>query len=294
MKPPKLSPKTIAALQRVITGNKIDAETEPVAPYRRRPRPHHLLQRIPISDTYPGSGFPSRWFFAEEKLNALNGTQPLADVIEAAVSPVYFLGSKFDAAASVSYLNKYLSFDGYELVSAGKVCRLRRSGETLVEADSRLERRDKASHEFLDEQLSKCDQKPQGGDYDGAITNARSLLEAVLFEIEGRMEPARPNYDGDLPKLYRRVQKLLNLDPARTDISDSLKQILSGLVNVVSGLHRYETRWGTRMSARTSPIVTTQSWPSMQPKQSLTLLSIPLNTRRPPAGYRRKRHRRLT
>jgi len=244
VKPPKLSPKTIAALQRVITGNKIDAETEPVAPYRSGPDLITFFSAFGFSDTYPGSGFPSRWFFAEEKLNALNGTQPLADVIEAAVSPVYFLGSKFDAAASVSYLNKYLSFDGYELVSAGKVYRLRRSGETLVEADSRLERRDKASHEFIDEQLSKCDQKLQGGDYDGAITNARSLLEAVLFEIEGRMEPARPNYDGDLPKLYRRVQKLLNLDPARTDISDSLKQILSGLVNVVSGLAPLRNKMG--------------------------------------------------
>jgi hypothetical protein len=71
-----------------------------------------------------------------------------------------------------------------------------------------------------------------------------SLLEAVLFEIEGRMEPARPNYSGDLPKLYRRVQKLLNLDPARTDISDSLKQILSGLVNVVSGLAPLRNKMG--------------------------------------------------
>jgi hypothetical protein len=37
-------------------------------------------------------------------------------------------------------------------------------------------------------------------------------------------------------KLHRRVQKHLNLDPARPDIDSTLKQVLSGLVSVASGL----------------------------------------------------------
>ena len=129
---------------------------------------------------------------------------------------MHFLGTKFDAKSAVAYLNKFLSFDGYELVPTGKAYRLRPEGDSGVDVDARLEVKDKASHEFIDEQLVKCDQKLQGGDYDGAITNARSLLEAVLFEIEGRLNSTQPSYDGDLLKLYKRVQKLLHLDPSRT------------------------------------------------------------------------------
>ena len=74
------------------------------------------------------------------------------------------------------------------------------------------------------------------GDFDGAITNTRSLLEAVLVSLEREMYSTPKEYDGDLGKLYRRVQKLLNLDPSRKDVSDSLKQVLSGLTSIVNGL----------------------------------------------------------
>jgi hypothetical protein len=92
------------------------------------------------------------------------------------------------------------------------------------------------THSFIKEQTEKCDIKIASEDYYGAITNARSLLEAVFVEIEKELDPSALKYDGDLNKLYRRVQKLLNLEPSRKDISDTLKQILSGLSNVVSGL----------------------------------------------------------
>ena len=90
---------------------------------------------------------------------------------------------------------------------------------------------------FIDEQVKKCDRKLDEGDFDGAITNARSLLEAVLIEVEHGLclEDPAP-YDGDLIKLYRRVQQLLNLEPSRKDVSDSLKQVLSGLSSIVTGL----------------------------------------------------------
>ena len=74
------------------------------------------------------------------------------------------------------------------------------------------------------------------GDFGGAITNARSLVEAVLIEIEKQLSPNPSQYDGDLIKLNKRVQTLLNLDPARKDISDMLRQVLSGLTSVVNGL----------------------------------------------------------
>ncbi len=244
MHTPKISQRAISAVQRVITGDAVDhPKMGPLAPYQGGPKLVAFFNELGSNDVY-GAGFPSRWHYAENRLRALNGTPDLARAIEGAVFPARFLDTKFEATKAVEYLNRYLAYDGYELTPSGKGYRLQRTGERLVEIDSKLEARARTSHEFIDEQLTKCDRKLQDADYDGAITNARSLLEAVLFEIEGRLDAAQPAYDGDLMKLYRRVQKLMNLDPARADVSDSLRQILSGLVNVVSGLAPLRNKMG--------------------------------------------------
>ena len=99
-----------------------------------------------------------------------------------------------------------------------------------------LEKENKKGHGFIKEQIEKCDKKIFEGDFDGAITNARSLLEGVLLNLEAELTENQPIYDGDLPKLYKRVQKFLNLDPSRKDISDTLKSVLGGFVAVISGI----------------------------------------------------------
>ena len=57
-----------------------------------------------------------------------------------------------------------------------------------------------------------------------------------MIGIEKDLDTSAESYDGDLVKLYKRVQKLLNIEPDRKDISDSLRQILSGLISIVNGL----------------------------------------------------------
>jgi Abortive infection C-terminus len=106
---------------------------------------------------------------------------------------------------------------------------------------------------FLDEQLAKCDQKLREGDYDGAVTNARSLTEAVLLDIERELSPVVRNYDGDLLRLFKRVQKLLELDPARPDVETTLKQILSGLASIVAGLGGTSNKMGDRHARSYKP-----------------------------------------
>jgi hypothetical protein len=79
--------------------------------------------------------------------------------------------------------------------------------------------------------------KIETGDYSGAITNARSLIEAVCVKIELELDPQKAiGNDGDLVKMFNRVRKLLHLDPSRQDISDSLKQVLIGLSSIINGL----------------------------------------------------------
>jgi len=102
------------------------------------------------------------------------------------------------------------------------------------------------SNAFIMEQIEKCRTKMSQGDYDGAITNVRSLVEAVLAAIEKEFDPNAPDYDGDLPKLYKRVQKHLNLSPENPKISNSLKQTLTGFISIIGGLSGLSNKMGDR------------------------------------------------
>jgi hypothetical protein len=95
---------------------------------------------------------------------------------------------------------------------------------------------DDLSQMFIEEQIAKCNQRIQDQDYYGAITSARSLVEAVLREIERRVLGKSQPYDGDILKLYKRVQKHQNLDPGEADLCNTLRQILSGLTSIVAGV----------------------------------------------------------
>lgn len=89
--------------------------------------------------------------------------------------------------------------------------------------------------EFISQQISKCKAKMNGADFDGAITNARTLIEEVLLVIEEHIQGARQSYDGDLLKLYKRVSKLINMYPNDTATSNSFNEILRGFISVVNG-----------------------------------------------------------
>ncbi len=62
-------------------------------------------------------------------------------------------------------------------------------------------------------------------------------MENVLIWLEKDLSRGPcAHYNGDLPRLYKRVNKLLNLEPDRKNLSDSLKQILRGFVSIIDGL----------------------------------------------------------
>jgi hypothetical protein len=44
------------------------------------------------------------------------------------------------------------------------------------------------NHDFINQQIEKCQNKIQEEDYNGSITNARSLVEAIFIEIIERHE----------------------------------------------------------------------------------------------------------
>lgn len=235
----RLSERTIQALGKLVTGD------EKLTPYRSGLRLVNFFNELGCNDHYPdGGGFPSRWKFAEDKLRELNGKDAIRAVISQTLDPRAFLDFQSPLSSAVDYLNKYLRFDNHEVVIESDRVKIRNLKGATVELDHPYKQSTELTHLFIDEQIQKCERKIGDGDFDGAITNARSLLEAVLVSLEREMSSTPEDYDGDLVKLYRRVQKLLNLDPSRKDVSDSLKQVLSGLTSIVNGLASLRNKMG--------------------------------------------------
>lgn len=78
-------------------------------------------------------------------------------------------------------------------------------------------------------------------DPEGAITQARSLLESVCKVILDEAEvPYEPSVD--LPRLYKMTAKVLNLSPGQ-HAEQVFKQVLSGCTSVVEGLGSLRNRF---------------------------------------------------
>ena len=233
----KVSKQSISALGSVITGE------ANLSPYRSgRDLVAFFNQFCDVQDKYDGKGFPSRWMYAEEILRELNDSRQFTNALLAAVDPRHFLDTDWDGGAVVEHLNRFLEYDGYAIRRQGLRWKVIAVAGDTVEVLNPFEGSADLTHEFIAQQLDKSKERLESGDYDGAITNARSLLEAVLSALERKYDPEPPDYDGNLLKLYRRVQQHLNLTPGQKDLTDCLRQILSGLASVVHGLATLRNR----------------------------------------------------
>ena len=212
------------------------------------------------NDVY-GQGFGSRWAYAEDRIRGFNNSPTLRKVIVSAFDPRDYMEQihqngepvAIKIEDAVAYLNEFLAYDGFEVAKVGQRYDVfdKHRGEVML--DVKLEP-GHLSHAFVVEQVEKCRTKIATRDYDGAITNARSLTEAVLTAIEGEFDPAPADYDGDLQKLYKRVAKHLNLSEEGSQvIDDNLKQIMRGFVNIIAGLAGISNKMGDRHARRHKP-----------------------------------------
>ena len=107
--------------------------------------------------------------------------------------------------------------------------------------------------EFIAQQISKCKAKMNSGDFDGAITNARTLVEEVLLSIEERFQGTRQPYDGNLLGLYKRVSKQMNMYPDDTNTENSFKEILRGFITITNGFTGLSNNIGDRHATAIHP-----------------------------------------
>jgi len=226
----KLSKKTIQAFANIIIGNAS-------SPYMRRVDLEDFFFRINGKDPLDELANLSRVQYTEEMLKRFNDTSLMDKVFNEYFEPVNFVGTSTDINEIANALNPYLKYDGFELVLiSDEKLGLKDLSGMAVGLDLEELCTDELSDGFINAQLYKCEQKIISGDFDGAITNARTLIERVFIKIIDCVTGQEPDNDGDLIRLYKRTQQVLNLDPSRKDISDALKQILNGLSSIVNGL----------------------------------------------------------
>lgn len=126
--------------------------------------------------------------------------------------------------------NTLKTVDGVTIMNIAKdMCLL---SADVVEIDIE----DKLCSDFVVQQVSKCKIKMNSSDYDGAITNARTLIEEILLNIEERKTGTRQSYDGNLPSLYKRVSKQINMYPDDNNTKNSFNEILRGFLSIINGL----------------------------------------------------------
>lgn len=94
---------------------------------------------------------------------------------------------------------------------------------------------DRISFEYIREQINKCNSKIADKDFEGSITNARTLIESIcLFILESKTKK-KHDYDGNMIKLYKNVSSLLKMSPGDYE-DENLKQILSGVFSIINGV----------------------------------------------------------
>jgi hypothetical protein len=207
-------------------------------PYRSGPELVKLFNTYGFTEIYE-QNFPTRYIFVEEKLKALNGKDTLKEVIKDLLDSRNWMNAYKTlkpVEECATQVNDLIRYDNYEVIRAEMFFKVRELSGSIIKLDIPFKKASSITEIAIEEQIYKCRDKIVSGDYDGAITNARSLVETLLTSIENELNPNAAEPDGDLVKSYNRVRVLLNLDPSRKDITDALKQVLSGLSSVVHGL----------------------------------------------------------
>jgi len=228
----KLSPYTVKHLAKIITG---DTEGWP---YRSGNELVQLFNQYGFRDVY-GQGFASRATYTAEKLTILSGKELVKDLIRDLLDPRAWMSLKNPVKSvddCADQLNDLIKHDNLEVIKDGLYYKVRDLSGSLIKPELPFLKASALTEFAIEDQINKCKDKIASGDYDGAITNVRSLVETLLTSIEQELDPNAPAPDGDLIRAFTRVRMLLNLDPSRKDISDALKQVLTGLATIVHGL----------------------------------------------------------
>lgn len=241
-----LSPQSIDAIAEIISGGGGNDPTPPIGIYRSGPKIEKFMRGCNVDFRIDGSRVPSLVTRLVDLNNGSEVEQVLPRIIEAAADPRDFIHEPERHIVVLDYLNKALRFDGFEVVQQGGRMRLVEAGKgvpVLAELAglSEVIDFDTVSRD-LDRALANSKTDPED-----AVTAACSTIESVCRSILIELEHPLPSKK-DVQGLYNAVKQPLGLSSDRTDvdplIANDVRQILSGLTTVISGIGALRTHGG--------------------------------------------------
>ena len=151
----------------------INEETE----YRSGPQLVKFFNNLGFNDSY-GQGFPSRWFYTDEKLEKINGSPELDKCIRAVLNPANFIDRINELDEHIIDFNKYLAFDKWKIIR--NAADINFSKLQKVEIDEPSQQTGNSSEdEFLKREFSNVSIAKIG--LEGVVSD---ILEKRIKEIE--------------------------------------------------------------------------------------------------------------
>jgi hypothetical protein len=186
--------------------------------------------------------------YVKSCIRACNNSEDMKDIIISAVSPLAFLKIypynnntyEFSHENAVKYLNEGLIYDNYEIQQKGRQYTV----VELDEDDIPLECKG-LSDEFVKKQINICRQRISVGEFDGAITNARSIVEKTLQNVAKALNVNDNHCKGNLMELHQAVGEALGFRP-KDKTNQDIMQTLSGLTSIIQGMSALCNSMGDR------------------------------------------------
>jgi hypothetical protein len=140
-----LNAKTLEKLRLLL-----NEETE----YRKGSQLVQFFNELGFSDTYSwNGGFPSKSVYTDDKLKIINGKPELDQCIRNLFNPVNFISKISELDNFITEFNKYLAFDGWNVVRKGKDITFKRAES--IDALNETKQETISENDFLKKNLKK-------------------------------------------------------------------------------------------------------------------------------------------
>ena len=138
----------------------------------------------------------------------------------------------------IDKINDILHFSGNELVYQGNVFVISEIGLNVNLLTTTIDTISKDTKKRIEEYIKNLPDRAMkdimNGDYDSALTKARTLLEEVFFYVIAQKNE-NPSEKGDIRKLYNQVKQLYSMRQNEY-IDKRINDLLSGLEKILSAI----------------------------------------------------------
>ena len=120
----RLKERTLQKLREIINGDSTPR-------YKSGPKLVEFFNSLGSNDRY-GQGFPSRWFYTDEKLKEINGTPELDKCIKKIFAVEDYIENIEELDQMIADFNKYLAFDKWKVIRDNDTITFKRLDKVVV------------------------------------------------------------------------------------------------------------------------------------------------------------------